>query len=153
MTPAGVRGRVLRAGDLSLPARGCLLLPWFSETRCIWGWGRGQGHPREVSMPASRKGGAILGENRRLIRLWPPDPLLVILLVNGNSPCLCRRRGWDGGLCLGPVSCQAPYWRGGLCQGSMPKWREGALPDGVCRQGQRRRCASGGGEACGHGQL
>lgn len=72
-------GRVLRAGDLSLPTPG-----WLPEPRCIGGGrggeGQGQGHPREASVPSSGKGGAILGECKGLTGLWPPDPPLAILL-------------------------------------------------------------------------
>lgn len=65
------------------------------------GGGEGQGHPREASVPSSGKGGAILGEDKGLTGLWPPDPPLTISLGNGDSRCLCRRRrfGGEGGVC------------------------------------------------------
>lgn len=51
------------------------------------GAGQGQGHPREASVSTSGKGGAILGEDRGLTGLWPPDPPLGNLLGNGESGC------------------------------------------------------------------
>lgn len=118
------------------------------------GWGKGEGHPREASVPTTGKGRAILGEDGVLTGLWPPDPTLANLLGNGDRGCLWRRGGWGVGVvrpCLGPVSCQAPCARGGLYEGDIPKWRQGAVAGGG-RQGQGKECASGGGEARGQEQ-
>lgn len=90
-------------------------------------------------MPASRKRGAILGGDRSLLGLWPLDPAppLTILLESGDSLCLWGRGGWRR-TCAYEVSCQPPYGRAGLCEGRMPISREGAVPCGACKLGQRK---------------
>lgn len=64
-------------------------------------------------MPASGKGGAILGGDRGLLGLWPLDPAppLAILLESGDSLCLWGRGGWRPLLCLGG-ELSASLWEG-----------------------------------------
>lgn len=72
--------------------------------------GKGQGHPRKASVPSSGKGGAILGEDRGLTGLWPPDPPLAILSGNGEAVGAVTRAAelsgslWERGLCKGGLA-------------------------------------------------
>ena len=69
-------------------------------------------------MPSSGKGGAILGEDKGLTGLWPPDPPLAVLSRNGDSWCLCRRRRFVGAV---PKASEllGLLWERDLCKGGL----------------------------------
>lgn len=118
------------------------------------GWGKGEGHPREASVPTifTGKGRAILGEDGVLTGLWPPDPTLANLLGNGDRAFGGEEAGGGSGQAM-PRACKLPgsLCKRGLYEGDIPKWRQGAVAGGG-RQGQGKECASGGGRPVGQEQ-